>query len=290
MLFRSMNQIMKAKSDFVFRTYSDTSIIERFILTISDRNNNTWTEYFEVPVFRSNLPEFTDFQIADGRELIVAARGNGSDTIVLGIGNGDGIVNPGETIAILVRDGGMYRRTEILSGDDFLNQMGENKRMSDYWGTYDHVGGSAKYSAAVVASSGAENKTLTALVEYWMPDYPDHIIKQGIVRLRVAGTDKTPPSADWVKVTGDNTIMVKLTDGSEIRKVTAKLILKSDPKVFLTADLNNDGILGDRAKGDFIFSFKLPIRGFGFYNMEITAIDSFSNKMDTKVPGVFVVH
>ncbi len=285
-----MNQILKAKSDFVFRTDADTTIIERFILTISDSNNNIWTEYFEIPVFRSNLPELMDFQISDGKEVIVAGRGDSADTLVLGIGNGDGIVNPGETITILVKDGDKYRRTEILSADDFMNQKGENKRMSDYWGTYDHVGGSAKYSAAVVSSSGSENKTLSALVEYWMPDYPDHIIKQGIVRFRVAGTDKTPPSVDWVKVAGDNTIMVKLTDGSEITKVTAKLILRNDPKVFLTADLNNDGILGDRAKGDFIFSYKLPVRGFGFYNMEIMAIDSFSNKMETKVPGVFVVH
>jgi len=286
----NMNEILKAKSDFVFRTYSDTTIIERFRLTISDRNNKNWTEYFEVPLFKSDLPEFTDFQIADGREVIVAGSGTGTDTIVLGMGNGDGIVNPGETIAILVKDGDNYRRTEILAGDNLLNPRGENKRMSDYWGTYDHVGGSAKYSAAVVSSSDPGNNILTTLVEYWMPDYPNHIIKQGIVSFSVSGTDKTPPSVDWVKVTGDNTIMVKMTEGSEIRKVAAKLILQNDPKVFFIADLNNDGIIGDMVKGDFIFSYKIPIRGFGFYNMEITATDSFSNKMEVKTPGVFVVH
>ena len=284
------NEILKAKSDFVFRTYSDTSVIERLKLTISDKNGKKWIEYFDIPLYKQDLPEFTDFQIADGREVIVAARGTGSDTLILGTGNGDGVVNPGETIAILVKDGNSYRRTEILSGDKFLNPGGEKKRMSDNWGSYDHVGGSAKYTLSVVGSSVPENMLINTLVEYWIPANPEHIIKQGRVSFRITGKDKTPPSVDWAKITGDNTIMVKLTDGSEIRKVSAKLVLKSDPKVLINAELNNDGIMGDRVKDDFIFSFKLPVRGFGFYDMEITATDSFSNKMEVKMPDAFVVH
>jgi hypothetical protein len=286
----NVNETVNSKSDFVFHTVSDTAVIERFKLTINDSNNNSWTEYFEVPVFRNDLPELKDFQIADGRKVIVASQGTGVDTVLIGTGNGDGIPNPGETIVILVKDGGLLRRSEILVSDELLNASGENKRLSDYWGTYDHVGGSAKYSAAVVSSSIKGEKTLCTLVEYWMPDAPNHIIKQGIVNLKVTGSDRTPPSVDWVKVTGDNTIMLKLTDGSEIKHVTAKLSLKSDPNAIYTAELNNDGLNGDKVKGDFIFSYRIPIKGFGFYTMEISAADSFENRIDVKAPGIYVIH
>jgi poly(3-hydroxybutyrate) depolymerase len=286
----NVNEIVRSKSDFVFHTVSDTTVIERFKLTITDGNNNSWTEFFEVPAFRKDLPELKDFQVADGRKVVVASQGTGIDTLMLGTGNGDGIPNPGETIVILVKDGDQLRRCEILVSDGLLNSRGENKRFSDYWGTYDHVGGSAKYSAAVISSSVKGEKILSALVEYWMPDAPNHIIKQGIVNLKVTGIDKTPPSVDWVIVTGDNTIMLKMTDGSEIKHVTAKLSRKSDPNDKYTAELNNDGLDGDKVKGDFIFSYRMPIKGFGFYTMEITAADSFENRIDVKAPGIYVLH
>ncbi|MBK9389788.1 MAG: hypothetical protein IPN68_06210 [Bacteroidetes bacterium] len=285
-----VNETVKSKSDFVFHTVTDTTVIERFKLTITDASNNSWTEFFEVPVYRNDLPEIKDFQIADGRKVIVTGRGTGADTIHLGTGNGNGVANPGETIIILIKDGNLLRRSEILVSDELLNTRGENKKMSDYWGTYDHVGGSAKYSAAVVSSLIMGEKTLSTLVEYWMPDAPDHIIKQGIVNIKVTGIDKTPPSVDWVKVTVDNTIMLKLTDGSEIKQVTAKLSLKSDPEVNFTAVLNNDGLNGDGVKGDCIFSYRMPIKGFGFYTMDIAATDSFANRIDVKAPGIFVLH
>jgi len=285
-----INGTQKSTSDFVFRTLTDTTIIERFKLTITDRNNNSWTEYFEVPVFRGDLPVLNDYQVADGRKVIVAAKGAGADTLILGTGNGDGIANPGETISILVKDGDKLRRSEILSADDLLNVNGENKRLSDYWGTYDHVGGSAKYSAAVVSSSVKGDKTLSMVVEYWMPDAPDHIIKQGIVNLKVTGNDKTPPSVDWAKITGDNTIMIKLTDGSGIKQVGVRISLVNDPKVISSFILNNEGINGDRVNGDLIFSYKIPVKGFGFCNMEISASDSFDNKIEFKAPGIYVVH
>ena len=286
----NVNETVRSKTEFVFKTVSDTTVIERFKLTITDSNSNSWSEFIEVPVYRNDLPELKDFQIADGRKVIVGSKGISTDTIMLGSGNGDGIANPGETIVILIKDGNLLRRSEILVSDELLNTRGENKKMSDYWGTYDHVGGSAKYSAAVISSSIKGDETLNTLVEYWMPDAPDHIIKQGIVNLKVTGNDKTPPSVDWVKVTGDNTIMLKLTDGSVIKQVIAKLSLRSDPKVILSAVLNNDGLSGDRVKGDFIFSYRIPIKGFGFYTMEISAADSFENRIDVKAPGIYVIH
>jgi hypothetical protein len=47
---------------------------------------------------------------------------------------------------------------------------------------------------------------------------------------------------------------------------------------------------GDKVKGDFIFSYRMPIKGFGFYTMEITAADSFENRIDVKAPGIYVLH
>lgn len=286
----NINETQKSTSEFRFSTLSDTTVIERFKLTITDRNNSSWTEYFEVPVFRGDLPVMNDFQIADGRKVIVAGKGNGTDTLILGTGNGDGVANPGETISILVKDGDKLRRSEILVSDELLNPNGENKRLSDYWGTYDHVGGSAKYSAAVISSSIKGDKTLSTLVEYWMPDAPNHIIKQGIVNLKVTGSDKTAPSVEWSKVAGDNTIMVKLTDGSGIKQVSVKLSLVSDPKVNGIYVLNNEGINGDRVSGDLVFSYKIPVKGFGFHTLDITASDSFDNKIELRTPGIFVVH
>jgi hypothetical protein len=286
----NINGTQKSSSAFVFRTVSDTTVIERFKLTITDSNNNSWTEFFEVPVFRGDLPVLNDYQIADGRKVIVAGRGNGKDTLILGTGNGDGVANPGETISILIKDGNMLRRSEILVSDELLNVNGENRRLSDYWGSYDHVGGSAKYSAPVVSSLIKGDKTISTLVEYWMPDAPDHIIKQGIVNLKVTGNDKTPPSVDWAKISGDNTIMVKLTDGSGIKQVGVKISLVNDPKVSSSFILNNDGINGDRVKGDLIFSCKIPGKGFGFYTMDISAVDSFDNRAEVKNSGIYVIH
>jgi poly(3-hydroxybutyrate) depolymerase len=286
----NMNETVKSNSEFVFHTVTDTTVIERFKLTIKDRNNNKWSEYLEIPVFKKNLPEIKDFQIADGRKVIFANQGNGIDTVALGTGNGDGVANPGESIVVLAKDGDKLRRAEFLVYDPMLNKHGENKRLSDNWGTYDHVGGSAKYSVPVISSSCPSDYIINALVEYWIPDSPDHIIKQGLVNIKVSGKDKTPPSVEWIKVTGDNTLLVKLLDGSALNEVRARLSLKSDPMVAFIADLKDDGSSGDRVTDDNLFSYKIPYRRFGVYTLELSATDSDGNKSEMKAPGTFVVH
>ena len=60
-------------------------------------------EYFEIPIFKKDLPEIKEFEIADGRVVTVSKGGINEETIFLGKGNGDGIANPGESIVILVR-------------------------------------------------------------------------------------------------------------------------------------------------------------------------------------------
>ena len=286
----NMNETAGSRTEFVFRTVADTTVIERFKLTITDKDKNTWSEYFEIPVYKNDLPFIKDFQIADGREVIVASRGNGNDTLVLGTGNGDGIANPGESVVILVKDGDKLRRTEILVSDKQLNVRGENKRLSDYWGTYDHVGASAKYSVPLISSSCPENYVIDAVVEYWLPDYPNHIIKQGRVEIKVSGKDITPPVIEWIKVAGDNTIQVKAIDGSEVMKVRAVLSHTSDPLKSFESELRNDGMNGDRAATDNIFTFRIPVRGFGFYKAEISAADSFGNESSFKEKSILVVH
>lgn len=286
----NMNEIGRSKSEFIIRTVSDTTVIERFKLTITDKSNNMRIEYFELPFYSKDLPEINDFQIADGRKVIVAGSGTGADTLVLGTGNGDGVANPGESIAFLVKDGDMFRRTELLVSDNQFNVHGENKRLSDYWGAYDHVGGSAKYSVPVISSSCPENHVIDAVVEYWLPDYPNHIIKQGKVNIKVTGRDITPPSIEWIRVTGDNTILVKVIDGAEVMQVSAKLSFQGDPLKSFEAELKNDGLNGDISKDDNVFSFRIPVRGFGFYTAEVSATDSFGNNSNLKDNGILVLH
>jgi hypothetical protein len=279
-----------SKSSFVFHVQSDTVGIEKFRLKISDKSNNEWVEYIEIPVFSKDLPEITDFEIADGRVVTVAKEGVHEETIFLGKGNGDGIANPGESIVILVKDKDRLWRTSLTCYSKYINPFGINTRTSDYWGSYDHVGGSAKCSVPLISSDCPANQPVSFITEYWLPDYPNHIIKKGWVTLKVTGKDETAPELQWIKVTGDNVIQARIFDGSQIKNVSVRLILKTKPDSFLEFELKDDGKNGDVAESDNVFSFKVPEQKFGLYNAEITAIDSFGNILTQRSPGIFVLH
>ena len=60
-------------------------------------------------------------------------------------------------------------------------------RKSDDWTHFDHVGASAKYTVPLIASNCPENHTIDFFAEYWLPEYPFHIIKQGIIKIEVKG-------------------------------------------------------------------------------------------------------
>ena len=81
--------------------------------------------------------------------------------------------------------------------------------MSDYWGSFDYVGGSAKYNVPLISSDCPENHPIEFFAEYWLPEYPFHIIKQGVIKIKVKGKDNTPPKIRWVKIPGDNIIQAK---------------------------------------------------------------------------------
>jgi len=159
------------------------------------KTKNEWLNFFESP--KKDLPQINDFEIADGRVVTVAKGGNDTETTVLGTGNGDGKANPGESIVILVRDQDKYWRTELCFSDPYLNPFGIHIRKSDNWGSYDHVGGSAKYDIPLLASNCPENHSLSFFAEYWLPAYPLHIIKQGVISIEVKGKDTTPPVIQW---------------------------------------------------------------------------------------------
>jgi hypothetical protein len=197
-LFRGLyiNETRTGKRTFSFNVQADSIEIEKFKLSIKDKFNNEWIDYILIPLYK-DVPEIKDFEIADGRSVIVSSAGVGSDTILLGSGNGDRIANPGESVVILIRDEDKLRRAKLSSSDKYLNPFGINLRMSDDWSTFDWVGASAKYSVSVISSECPDNHYIDLFAEYLLPDlsitdrsnngpkYPMHIIKQGNVRIKI---------------------------------------------------------------------------------------------------------
>jgi S-formylglutathione hydrolase FrmB len=285
-----VNKTSQSGTPIVFNVHSDTVEIEKFRVTISDRYKNEWVEFIEIPLVKKDLPLMKEFEIADGRAVTVAKTGINEETIFLGKGNGDGVANPGESIVILAKDKGKLWRTYLSCNSRFINPGGLNIRLSDNWGSYDNVGGSAKYSVPLISSDCPDNQVINFIAEYWLPDKPNHIIQKVRVNLKITGTDKTPPDLQWLRITGDNVIQAKIIDGSAVRSIKAKLILRTKPDRYLEYELKDDGSNGDRAENDNVFSCKVPEQRFGLYNAEITATDSYDNKITKSAPGIFVIH
>ena len=294
-----VNEIKECQLPFSFLVEADTIEIEKFRLTVKDGKNNEWIDYIEIPVKR-DLPEIKAFEIADGRTLTVARSGTFEETILLGAGNADGIANPGESIVILVKDQDKLWRTKLYTSDPYVNPYGLNIRHSDNWSNLDHVGGSAKYSAPVISSDCPESHIIEFFAEYWLPEYPDHIIRQGTIKIKVTGKDTTPPQLKWIKIPGDNIIQAKLYDASKIQYVRAKLTSKNnaeefaniklkDPENIIHVELFDNGKDGDAFEGDNVFSCKIPEQHFFIYNVEIEAMDEFGNILVEKYPEAFIL-
>ena len=289
--FGSLNkgEIKSSETPFIFRVDNDSIEIERFKLTIRDDSGNEWSEFIDLPI-RIDEPELTNYVIADGKEFDVATAGNDTTNIFLGHGNGDGIANPGESIVLLAEENGKFYRTFLYSSDPFINPNGIHIRESDNWTSYDHVGASAKYSVPVLSSACPQGHTIQFFAEYWLPEYPDHIIKRGVIKVSVKGKDETSPELQWVKISGDNTISAKIYDGGRIKSAKAILRLKDDPEKFFEIEFTDDEKNGDNLKAGFVFSQKIQERGFGLYKSEIEAVDESGNKMKEQWPEILVVH
>ncbi|TMI87108.1 MAG: hypothetical protein E6H06_20145 [Bacteroidetes bacterium] len=285
----AVNELAVSRNSLSFQVKADSIEIEKLKLTIQDDDKNEWDEFFEIRV-KKDLSEIKDFEIADGRTFTVAKSGTDSETILLGNGNGDGIANPGESIVILVKDQDKYWRTKLFFSDKYLNPFGVNIRMSDDWSPFDHCGVSAKYSVPLLSSDCPQNHSIEFFAEYWLPDYPLHIIKQGVIKIKVTGRDATPPQISSVDIPGENIIHVKVYDGSKIQSVKDRFVLKEDPAKSFEVELKDDGLAEDRVEGDRVFSKKIPEQKFGFYRVVVEAIDSFGNKTIEEAPGEFLLH
>lgn len=286
----AVNETQTCKTPFVFNVKGDSIEILKFKLVMQDDSRNEWIEFFEIEL-KKDLLEIKDFEIADGKIFKVAKSGTDTETINLGMGNGDGVANPGESIVILVKDQNKFWRSTLSSADKYVNPFGVNVRKSDYWGPFDNVGGSAKYNVPLLSSDCPEDQMIDFSASYWVPVIEDmHVIKQGKISIIVKGKDKTPPALSWVQIPGDNILQARIFDGSKIKYAKATLISKDNPGKRFDVELKDDGNAGDRVADDHVFSTKLPFQNFGFYRVVIEARDSFDNKATTEAPGTFVLH
>jgi hypothetical protein len=124
----------------------------------------------------------TDFQIADHRTFTVYQHAVEKQNLILGKGNGDGRANPGEEMAILFPDGGALRAAELFSADACADLT---HRVSDYWGDYDHVGASAKYTLLRISLSCPSGHTMKLRARFLIPNKPNHEIRDVTIHLRV---------------------------------------------------------------------------------------------------------
>jgi S-formylglutathione hydrolase FrmB len=282
-----VNETQSNKTPFVFKVTGDSLEVLKFKLTMTDESKNEWIEFFEVEL-KKDHPEIKNVEIADGRKFAVTKGGNDFETTVIGFGNGDGVANPGESIELLVRDGNKYYRTSLYSTDKWVNPFGIQVRRSDYWGQYDHVGGSAKYSIPMLASDCPQNQRLEFLAEYWLPDNPRHTIKQGRIFIEVTGKDTTPPKLTWMNNTGDNVMRVKIYDGAAIK--LAKATFTGPGMESFELDLNDVGKEGDNVGGDTVFSIRISEKEFGFYRVIVEVTDTFGNKAVEESPAKILLH
>ena len=282
-------EIMEISEAFSFEVANDSTIdMVQFQLQVQADGEYQWIESLEIPV-HAEVDAINDYVVADGGEFTVATAGDDTTTMVLGHGNGDGMINPGESFVILVPHQGIYYRTQLYSNHPHLNPKGMRLRKSDSWSSYDHVGGSAKYSIPLVAADCPSGQSIKLLAEYWLPSYPYHLIRKGEINVTVSGSDQTPPLIQWVNVLGDNTLQVKLHDGSPINTVLAKLVPEKEPDQVIEISLNDQGTSGDRTPGDHVFSYQISNQQFGLFHVQIIASDQSGNQVVKDWIGKFVV-
>lgn len=234
----------------------------------------------EIPLF-PDAPALTDFQIVDGAKLPLWERAVQRAEKTLGAGNADGVANPGETIAIALADGDAFRPVELFTSDACVDLR---LRLSDPWSNYDHVGATAKISLPLISSYCPEGHEIPFFVRYQVPNKPDHLLKEGMVKVRVTGRDRTPPQVLWAQVSGWNRLEMGIRDGGRIRSTTATL---RNGDSILKIPLNDDGLAGDALAGDAIFTGLLPNPAPGRYKLTVLATDEFGNSAETPVQGDF---
>jgi len=158
---------------------------EREIVSFQVRLRDVSGAVAEVPLYVPLFPDapvLSGIRVLDGATVSLWHHAIEHSEQSLGTGNGDGVMNPGETIAIAVPDGDAFRAVELFSSDPCVNL---DQRLSDPWGAYDHVGNSAKISLARISPGCPDGHEIPFFARYWVPNKPEHALKQGIVRVRV---------------------------------------------------------------------------------------------------------
>ena len=274
-----------------FRVKNNKSGVEiaKFKLVLQDKTGHEWQEEFELR-FKDPVPEITDFEIADGREMTVTKAAKDSVTYTLGAGNGDGIANPGETIVILAKESGKYLRTNAQTMHPLINANNTNIRIADSWQEYDYIGGAVKYSEPLISSENTAGKSIWFYVEYWLPGNisGQHIIKKGKIRVKVQGKDETPPQIQWLQLLKNDRIEARVYDGKAIQKIKLFLVPNKEKSTIqhvnwenvpdsFEVELVDTGSEGDLVKGDGIYSRKIQSRPSYFYDLKIETTDTLGN-------------
>jgi S-formylglutathione hydrolase FrmB len=269
-------EILAVKQAFNFLVQDPDRAVVRFELLLQDAGGRSWRVPFVVTLF-PDAGGLQDVQIADGRRVRVQVKGNQIEERLLGIGNGDGEVNPGESVVVLVRDQGELRMASLYSSDPCVNPSGLSLRYSDYWGEYDHVGGSAKYSMPTISSKCPAGHELLFFAEYLVPHAPEHISKCGVLRIKLKGADTTAPKARSAELLPGNILEVQVIEGGTVADATATIVRTEDPSFEVVVKLNDGGVGGDRAAGDTYFNATVPDLPAGQYRLTVTMTDKAGN-------------
>jgi len=264
--------------------------IAKFQVDFTDATDGSWQEEFEI-LFKDPVDELTDFVVGDGKEFTIVKEAIDSITEIVGVGNGDGIANPGETIVILVEEEGKYLRTQAYTTNQYINPGNVSIRIADPWQEYDHIGGTAKYTMPVLDANIPEGEDILFYVEYWTPGAisGQHIIHKGKVNVQVKGEDKTLPQVEWVQVLNDDRIEARVYDGASVGEVhltlspneeksTLKHVNWEDIPPSFSIELTDDGQGGDALKGDGVYSARITGRPSYFYDLSFELNDSSGNK------------
>lgn len=165
-----------------FRVNDPNREMVRFQVRLSDASGSTNEIPLFVPMF-ADAPVISGTRVFDGEEAMFWHHAVERREQSLGSGNGNGVANPGEAIAIGVTDNDAFRGVELFSSDACVNL---DERLSDPWSAYDHVGNTAKISLARISASCPDGHEISFFARYWIPNKPEHILKQGIINVRVS--------------------------------------------------------------------------------------------------------
>lgn len=293
--------LSRLNSEFTVKNKKSGVEIAKLKLILKDEEGRKWQEEFELR-FKDPVDEINNFVIADGREMTVVEAAVKSFTGIVGAGNGDGIVNPGETVAILVKDGDKYLRTNAYTLHPHINPNKTNIQVSDSWQSYDHIGGAFNYTMPIISSKATPGERIGFYIEYWMPgdSSGEHIIKKGRINVEIKGKDETPPQVEWLQVLTNERIEARVYDGMGVDKVVIRFIPNKEKSTMRYVNwaieprefeirLVDTGEDGDAVKGDGIFSRQLIEQSSYFYDLKIETVDLAGNSMEIVWPEVVFI-